>query len=83
MEQLPWFLPLLLLPSTLFCSILQDLSDISGPVFLQGQPVRIKKLDESCANVVSQGYEDRRKVMNAACTAQPAVITVPQNEQVG
>ena len=27
------------------------------------------------------GYEERRKVMNAACTAQPAVIVVPNTER--
>ena len=29
----------------------------------------------------SPGYEERRKVMNAACTAQPAVIVVPNTER--
>ena len=28
-----------------------------------------------------QGYEERRKVMNAACTARPAVIVVPNFDQ--
>ena len=29
----------------------------------------------------SPGYEERRKVMNAACTARPAVIIVPNTER--
>lgn len=29
----------------------------------------------------SHGFEDRRKVMNAACTAQPALIVVPNTER--
>ena len=28
-----------------------------------------------------QGFEEKRKVMNAACTAQPAVIVVPNFDQ--
>jgi len=28
-----------------------------------------------------QGFEDKRKVMNAACTAQPAVIVIPRTEE--
>ena len=28
-----------------------------------------------------QGFEDRRKVMNAACTAQPALIVIPNTER--
>ena len=29
----------------------------------------------------SPGFEERRKVMNAACTAQPAVIVLPNTER--
>jgi hypothetical protein len=28
-----------------------------------------------------KGFEEKRKVMNAACTAQPAVIVVPNFDQ--
>jgi len=45
--------------------ILSDLARQSGAVYLPGQP----------------GFEERRKVMNAACTAQPAVIVVPNFDQ--
>merc|ERR1712198_219117 len=44
--------------------ILTDLSSQSGAVLTPTSP----------------GYEDRRKVMNAACTAKPAVIVVPNTD---
>merc|ERR1712227_468935 len=44
--------------------IVRDLSSQSGQVILPSSPE----------------YEDRRKVMNAACTARPAVIVVPNTE---
>merc|ERR1712198_449852 len=44
--------------------ILTDLSSQSGAVLTPNSP----------------GYEDRRKVMNAACTAKPAVIVVPNTD---
>ena len=28
-----------------------------------------------------KGFEEKRKVMNAACTAQPAVIVVPNTDE--
>merc|ERR1711892_1039621 len=45
--------------------IVYDLAQQSGPVYLPGQ----------------SGFEEKRKVMNAACTAQPAVIVVPNFDQ--
>merc|ERR1712042_287962 len=45
--------------------ILSDLTHQSGAVYTPGQ----------------RGYEERRKVMNAACTARPAVIVVPNFDQ--
>merc|ERR1719187_1806319 len=45
--------------------ILSDLTHQSGAVYIPGQ----------------RGYEERRKVMNAACTARPAVIVVPNFDQ--
>jgi len=46
-------------------SLLSLLSSQSGPVLLPS----------------SSGYEEKRKVMNAACTARPAVIVVPNTER--
>merc|ERR1712106_743362 len=45
--------------------IVYDLAQQSWPVYLPGQ----------------SGFEEKRKVMNAACTAQPAVIVVPNFDQ--
>merc|ERR1712168_832461 len=45
--------------------ILSDLTHQSGAVYTPGQ----------------SGYEERRKVMNAACTARPAVIVVSNFDQ--
>jgi len=45
--------------------IVYDLAQQSGAVYLHGQ----------------SGFEEKRKVMNAACTAQPAVIVVPNFDQ--
>merc|ERR1712106_612666 len=45
--------------------IVYDLAQQSGAVYLPGQ----------------SGFEEKRKVMNAACTAQPAVIVVPNFDQ--
>merc|ERR1712123_77581 len=45
--------------------IVYDLAKQSGAVYLPGQ----------------SGFEEKRKVMNAACTAQPAVIVVPNFDQ--
>jgi len=56
---------LTLLHSWVVADIVTDLGRQSGPVYLPGD----------------SGFEEKRKVMNAACTAQPAVIVVPNTEQ--
>jgi hypothetical protein len=56
---------LTLLVASCQADILSDLALQSGSVYTPGQ----------------SGYEERRKVMNAACTAQPAVIVVPNFDQ--
>merc|ERR1719187_34342 len=45
--------------------ILSDLTHQSGAVYIPGDT----------------NFEEKRKVMNAACTAQPAVIVVPRTEE--
>merc|ERR1719312_513637 len=63
----PFFFLLLfsLLVSSCQANILSDLTQQSGAVYTPGQ----------------SGYEEKRKVMNAACTARPAVIVVPNFDQ--
>ena len=56
---------LAVLAGTSWCSLMSRLSAQSGLVLSPTSP----------------GYEERRKVMNAACTAQPAVIVVPNTER--
>merc|ERR1719206_151759 len=59
------FLLFSLLVSSCQANILSDLTQQSGAVYTPGQ----------------SGYEEKRKVMNAACTARPAVIVVPNFDQ--
>merc|ERR1711892_146277 len=71
-EQSPFLLTMIVALALIswFChpgqaDIVYDLAQQSGAVYLPGQ----------------SGFEEKRKVMNAACTAQPAVIVVPNFDQ--
>merc|ERR1711892_1075893 len=45
--------------------LIQDLNGMSGEIYRPGQA----------------GFEEKRQVMNAACSAQPALIVVPKTDQ--